>query len=57
MLSRRLALDVERATMNHWDKHTAKRCFADFKIYCGILMYMGGKLSPRLRSVLQHLTP
>lgn len=41
MLSRRLALDVERATMNHWDKHTAKRCFGDIKIYIGTFMYMG----------------
>lgn len=41
MLSRRLALDVERATMNHWDKHTAKRCFADIKIWIGTFMYMG----------------
>lgn len=41
MLSRRLALDVERATMNHWDKFTAKRCFTDIKIYLGTFMYMG----------------
>ncbi|KAK5937723.1 hypothetical protein PMZ80_009852 [Knufia obscura] len=41
MLSRRLALDVERATMNHWDKHTAWRCFGDIKIYLGTFMYMG----------------
>lgn len=41
MLSRRLALDVERATMNHWDKHTAGRCFGDIKIYIGTFMYMG----------------
>lgn len=33
MLSRRLALDVERASMNHWDKYTAKRIFGDVKIY------------------------
>lgn len=41
LLSRRLALDVERATMNHWDKYTAKRCFTDIKIYLGVFMYMG----------------
>jgi len=41
MLSRRLALDVERATMNHWDKHTATRCFADPKIWLGTFIYMG----------------
>ena len=41
MLSRRLALDVERATMNHWDNHTAKRCFGDIKIWIGTFMYMG----------------
>lgn len=41
MLSRRLALDVERATMNHWDKSTAGRCFGDIKIYIGTFMYMG----------------
>lgn len=41
MLSRRLAIDVERATMNHWDKHTAKRCFGDIKIWIMTLAYMG----------------
>lgn len=41
MLSRRLALDVERATMNHWDKHSSKRCFGDIKIYLGTFLYMG----------------
>lgn len=41
MLSRRLALDVERATMNHWDKFTAMRCFTDIKIWLGVFMYMG----------------
>lgn len=41
MLSRRLALDVERATMNHWDKPASKRCFTDIKIYIGTFMYMG----------------
>ena len=41
MLSRRLALDVERATMNHWDKYTAKRCFGDIKIWIMTFAYMG----------------
>ena len=41
ILSRRLALDVERATMNHWDKQSATRCFRDPKIWLGVIMYLG----------------
>lgn len=41
MLSRRLALDVERATMNHWNKQSATLCFRDPKIYLGVIMYLG----------------
>lgn len=35
LLLRRLAMDVEGATMNHWNKTTAKRVFSDVKIYLG----------------------
>ncbi|KAG9768457.1 MFS general substrate transporter, partial [Aureobasidium melanogenum] len=41
LLLRRLRMDVEEATMNHWDKKTAKRIFSDVKMYLGILMYLG----------------
>lgn len=35
LLIRRLALDVEEARMDHWDKTTARRVFGDIKIYLG----------------------
>ena len=38
---RRLAIDTEDTNMNRWDKHTAKRCFGDIKIWLGVLMYFG----------------
>ncbi|KAK6379530.1 hypothetical protein LTS17_006448 [Exophiala oligosperma] len=41
LLIRRLALDVEDATMSHWNKTAAKRVFGDIKIYLGIAMYIG----------------
>lgn len=41
LLLHRIALDVEEAKMDHWDKTTAKRVFGDIKIYLGILMYIG----------------
>ena len=41
LLINRLEADHAGASMNHWDKGTAKRCFGDIKIYFGVLMYMG----------------
>jgi hypothetical protein len=41
MLLRRLAEDSADARMDHLDKRAAKRVFTDWKIYCGIMMYMG----------------
>lgn len=41
ILSRRLALDVERATMNHWNKESAILCLKDPKIWLGVIMYLG----------------
>lgn len=38
LLIRRLALDKAGATMDHWNKKTAKRVFSDPKIY---LRYVG----------------
>lgn len=38
---RRLAFDNEDTNMNRWDKHTAKRCFGDVKIWLGVAMYLG----------------
>lgn len=37
LLIRRLALDVEDATMSHWNKTAAKRVFGDIKIYLGLV--------------------
>lgn len=39
LLVRRLALDVEDATMNHWNKASAKRIFGDIKIYLGSVTF------------------
>jgi len=41
LLIRRLALDKAGATMDHWNKKTAKRVFSDPKIYLSISMYLG----------------
>ena len=41
LLVARLALDVGDARMNRLDKVAVKRIFSDWKIYCGILMYIG----------------
>jgi hypothetical protein len=41
LLVARLALDAGDARMNRLDKQAAKRVFGDWKIYCGIVMYMG----------------
>jgi len=39
VLIRRLAMDVEQANMNHWNKKTAKRVFSDVKIYLGLVNF------------------
>lgn len=41
LLLARLAVDTPDATMNHWNKETAKRVFGDVKIWLGALMYLG----------------
>ncbi|KAF8853263.1 major facilitator superfamily protein [Acephala macrosclerotiorum] len=41
ILISRLALDTGSFTMNHLDCRAAKRVFLDWKIYCGVFMYMG----------------
>jgi cyanate permease len=41
LLLRRLRSDTGLARMDHLDKRAAKRIFSDWKIYVGILMYMG----------------
>lgn len=41
MLVARLARDHGEARMDHLDKRAARRVFSDWKIYCGILMYLG----------------
>ncbi|KAL6360873.1 hypothetical protein LRP88_06581 [Fusarium phalaenopsidis] len=41
LLLARLAVDTPDATMNHWNKGTAKRVFGDLKIWLGALMYLG----------------
>ncbi|KAF4472259.1 transporter [Fusarium albosuccineum] len=41
MLLARLAIDTPDASMNHWNKSTAKRVFGDVKIWLGALMYLG----------------
>ncbi|TPX12370.1 uncharacterized protein E0L32_007017 [Thyridium curvatum] len=41
ILLARLAADTPDATMNHWNKDTAKRVFGDLKIWLGALMYLG----------------
>ncbi len=41
LLLRRLRSDAGFARMDHLDKRAAKRIFSDWKIYVGIMMYMG----------------
>lgn len=41
VLVARLARDHGEARMDRLDKRAAKRIFGDWKIYCGILMYLG----------------
>lgn len=41
MLVAKLARDNGEARMDHLDKRAAKRVFSDWKIYCGIMMYLG----------------
>jgi len=41
LLVARLTLDAGEAQMNRLDKKAAKRIFSDWKIYCGVIMYMG----------------
>lgn len=41
MLVARLAQDHGEARMDHLNKRAARRVFSDWKIYCGILMYLG----------------
>lgn len=41
LLIKRLALDVGEARMDVLNRRSARRIFTDWKIYCGVLMYMG----------------
>lgn len=41
LMLRRLALDVGPAKMDHFDKRAVKRVFSDWKVYVGIVMYLG----------------
>jgi cyanate permease len=41
LLIHRLSLDTGEARMDVLDRRAAKRIFSDWKIYCGIMMYMG----------------
>ncbi|KAI1862386.1 uncharacterized protein JN550_010248 [Neoarthrinium moseri] len=41
MLLSRLAQDTQDATMNHWNKGTAKRIGRDWKIHAGTVAYFG----------------
>ncbi|TID13934.1 Protein argonaute [Venturia nashicola] len=41
LLMARLASDAGDANMNRLDKRAAKRIFADWKVYCGLVMYFG----------------
>ncbi|KAH7142957.1 major facilitator superfamily protein [Dactylonectria estremocensis] len=41
LLLARLTVDTPDATMNHWNKGTAKRIFSDVNIWLGALMYLG----------------
>ncbi|KAK6397494.1 hypothetical protein LTR65_006471 [Meristemomyces frigidus] len=41
LLIARLTADVADAKMNRLDKPAAKRIFTDWKMYCGVFMYMG----------------
>ncbi|CAI6095906.1 unnamed protein product [Clonostachys chloroleuca] len=41
MVMARLAQDTPDASMNHWNKSTAKRVLGDLKIWLGALMYLG----------------
>lgn len=40
LLIARLSADVADAKMNRLDKRAYKRIFTDWKIYCGIIMYL-----------------
>jgi cyanate permease len=41
LLIARLSADVADAKMNRLDSSARRRVFGDWKIYCGIIMYMG----------------
>lgn len=41
LLIKRLSIDGGEARMDVLNRRAAKRVFSDWKIYCGILMYMG----------------
>jgi hypothetical protein len=50
LLVRRLAMDVEDATMSHWNPKAAKRTFGDVKIYLGSVVSSAMRLVTRLTS-------
>lgn len=41
LLVTKLAVNDGVARMDHLDKLAARRVFGDWKIYCGVLMYLG----------------
>jgi cyanate permease len=41
LLIKRLSIDAGEARMDVLNRRSAKRVFSDWKIYCGIFMYMG----------------
>ncbi|KAH8808472.1 putative MFS transporter [Xylogone sp. PMI_703] len=41
LMLRRLTRDVGPAKMDHFDKRAAKRIFSDWKVYVGVVMYLG----------------
>ena len=47
LLIKRLAIDAGGARMDTLNGRSARRIFTDWKIYCGVLMYMGGQLNSR----------
>lgn len=52
LLRRRLALDQKDASMDHWNRKTAKRVFTDVKIYLGYVV-----LFPRAMSEISNQAP
>jgi cyanate permease len=41
LLKRRLSVDTGEARMDVLNRQSTKRVFSDWKIYCGVFMYMG----------------